>query len=51
MAKQIAYVDRSIENIYVEMGSHIERMTRLKKELDTLRESVRHLAQRTAKAS
>jgi hypothetical protein len=44
VAKQIAYVDRSIENIYNEMSKHIERMTRLQRELDTLRETVRNLA-------
>jgi hypothetical protein len=44
VAKQLAYVDRSIDNIYNEMGTHIERLTRLQRELDTLRETVRNLA-------
>ena len=44
LAKQISYVDRSIENIYNEMGTHIDRMTQLQRELDTLRETVRNLA-------
>ena len=44
LARQIAYVDRSIENIYNEMSTHIDRMTRLQRELDTLREVVRGLA-------
>jgi|SRR5579872_3979644 len=46
MAKQVAYVDRSIENIYNEMGAHINRMTQLQQELDSLREAVRQLAAR-----
>jgi len=49
MAKQIQYIDRSIENIYNEMGSHIARMTQLQRELDTLRGTVRQLAARSAK--
>jgi len=46
LAKQVAYVDRSIENIYNELGSHIERMTYLQRELDNLRDTVRKLATR-----
>src|SRR3954469_17211637 len=44
VAKQLTYVDRSIENIYNEMGSHIQRMTDLQRELDLLRDTVRKLA-------
>jgi hypothetical protein len=44
VARQLSYVDRSIDNIYNEMGTHIERMTRLQRELDILRERVRNLA-------
>jgi hypothetical protein len=44
IAKQLSYVDRSIDNIYNEMGSHIDRMTQLQRELDNLRETVRNLA-------
>ena len=47
MAKQIAYVDRSIENIYNEMGTNIQRMTELQRDLDSLRETVRQLAVRS----
>ncbi len=43
VAKQIAYLDRSIENIYTEMGSHIQRLKELQGELDALREVVRQL--------
>ncbi len=43
VAKQIAYLDRSIENIYTEMGTHIQRLKELQKELDALREVVRQL--------
>jgi hypothetical protein len=44
MAKQLHYVDRSIDNIYREMGTHITRMTELQRELDSLRNKVRQLA-------
>ena len=44
VAKQLTYLDRSIENIYNEMGNHINRMTRLQLELDIMRETVRNLA-------
>jgi len=47
VARQVAYIDRSIENIYNEMGSHIQRMKELQRELDDLRETVRTLALRT----
>jgi Collagen triple helix repeat (20 copies) len=47
MAKQVHYIDRSIENIYNEMGSHIKRMTQLQSELDSLRDIVRRLAGRS----
>jgi hypothetical protein len=46
VAKQVAYIDRSIENIYNEMGTHIQRMKDLQRELDALRETVRQLALR-----
>ncbi|HSY12004.1 MAG TPA: hypothetical protein VK976_07430 [Verrucomicrobiae bacterium] len=46
MAKQVAYIDRSIENIYNEMGTHIQRMKDLQRELDALRETVRKLGLR-----
>jgi Collagen triple helix repeat (20 copies) len=46
VAKQVAYIDRSIENIYNEMGTHIRRMKDLQGELDVLRETVRQLASR-----
>ncbi len=46
MAKQVAYIDRSIENIYNEMGTHIRRMKDLQRELDSLRETVRQMALR-----
>ena len=46
LAKQVAYIDRSIENIYNEMGTHIQRMKDLQRDLDTLRETVRQLALR-----
>jgi len=49
MAKQVHYIDRSIENIYNEMGSHITRMTQLQRELDSLRDTVRQLVSRSAK--
>jgi peptidoglycan hydrolase CwlO-like protein len=49
MAKQVQYIDRSIENIYNEMGTHIARMTQLQTELDSLRDTVRQLASRSAK--
>ena len=49
IAKQVHYIDRSIENIYNEMGSHIARMTQLQRELDSLRDTVRQLAARSAK--
>lgn len=44
VAEQLSYVDRSIDNIYNEMGTHIERMTKLQRELDVLRDTVRNLA-------
>ena len=44
LAEQLEYVDRSIENIFREMGSHITRMTQLQRELDALRDHVRRLA-------
>lgn len=47
VGKQVAYLDRSIENIYREMGSHIKRLTELQGELDSLREIVRQLASKT----
>jgi hypothetical protein len=50
VAKQMQYIDRSIENIYNEMGSHISRMTDLQKELDGLRETVRTLVARASTA-
>ncbi len=43
VAKQIEYLDKSIENIYSEMGDHIQRLKELQGELDTLREVVRQL--------
>jgi hypothetical protein len=46
LVKQVAYVDRSIEHIYNEMGTHITRMTQLKEDLEALRETVRKLGQR-----
>jgi hypothetical protein len=46
VAKQVAYIDRSIENIYNEMGTHIQRMKDLQRELDALRETVRKLGLR-----
>lgn len=46
VAKQVASIDRSIENIYNEMGTHIQRMKDLQQELDSLRETVRQLALR-----
>ena len=46
VAKQIAYLDRSIDNIYSEMGSHIERLKELQKELDSLRKVVGELRAR-----
>jgi hypothetical protein len=48
VAKQMHYIDRSIENIYNEMGAHISRMTVLQKELDLLRETVRKLVARAS---
>ncbi len=48
VAKQIAYLDRSIENIYSEMGSHIERLKELQRELDTLRKVVGELKSRAS---
>ena len=44
MAKQVQYIDRSIENIYNEMGAHIQRMAQLQGELNVLRDTVRQLA-------
>ena len=49
MSRQIEYIDRSIENIYNEMGSHIQRMGQLQGELNVLRDTVRQLAVRTLK--
>ncbi len=46
VAKQIAYLDHSIENIYAEMGSHIQRLKELQGELEALREVVRDLRAR-----
>jgi DNA anti-recombination protein RmuC len=43
MAKQVHYIDRSIDNIYNEMGAHITRMEKLQRELDSLRNTVRNL--------
>jgi Collagen triple helix repeat (20 copies) len=43
MAKQLHYVDHSIDNIYREMGTHITRLTQLQRELDSLRNTVRRL--------
>ena len=43
MAKQAQYLDRSIENIYTELGKHISRMTKLQRELDALRDIVKGL--------
>lgn len=51
MAQQVHYIDRSIENIYNEMGTHIARMTDLQRELDTLREAVRKLSIRSSAAT
>ena len=51
MTKAVHYIDRSIENIYNEMGTHISRMTQLQKELDLLRETVRKLALSRSAAS
>jgi hypothetical protein len=48
VAKQVRYIDRSIENIYNEMGTHITRMTQLQKELDLLRETVRKLVAKSS---
>ncbi len=49
IAAQLDYVDRSIENIYKEMGSHIARMTQLQRELDALRDHVHRLAAASSK--
>src|SRR3954462_11653101 len=49
MAEQLEYIDRSVENIYREMGNHITRMTQLQRELDALRDHVRRLAAATSK--
>jgi hypothetical protein len=49
IAEQLQYVDRSIENIYKEMGSHITRMTQLQRELDALRDHVRELVAASSK--
>src|SRR3954462_1194072 len=51
VAQQVHYIDRSIENIYNEMGVHITRMKKLQSELDSLREIVRRLAARSFHAS
>ncbi len=48
VAKQIAYLDRSIDNIYTEMGTHIERLKELQRELDTLRKVVGELKDRAS---
>ncbi len=40
VAKQIAYLDRSIDNIYTEMENHIQRLRQLQKELEVLRDVV-----------
>lgn len=49
IVEQLQYVDRSIENIYKEMGSHITRMTQLQRELDALRDHVRQLVAASSK--
>jgi collagen triple helix repeat protein len=46
MIAQLQHVDRSIDHIYRELGSHISRMTQLQLELDSLRATVRQLAAR-----
>jgi hypothetical protein len=43
----MGYLDRSIENIYTEMGTHIRRLKELQGELEALREIVRRLGTNT----
>ena len=49
VAEQLEYIDRTVENIYREMGNHITRMTQLQRELDALRDHVRRMAEATSK--
>jgi len=44
MIEQLQHVDRSIDQIYQELRAHINRMTQLQRELDSLRATVRELA-------
>ena len=48
MIAQLEHIDRSIDHIYQELGSHISRMTQLQHELDALRATVRQLAAQTS---
>ncbi len=43
VARQLEYLDRSIDNIYTELSTQIERMSTLKLELEVLRKTVREL--------
>ncbi len=47
MIAQLEHIDRSIDHIYQELGTHISRMTQLQHELDALRATVRQLAAQT----
>jgi hypothetical protein len=44
MIEQLQHVDRIVDHIYQELGTHISRMTQLQRELDSLRATVRQLA-------
>ena len=44
---QLKVVDKSIEHIYKEMDSHITQLSHLHQQLDSLREIVRNLANKT----
>jgi Collagen triple helix repeat (20 copies) len=44
---QLKVVDKSIEHIYKEMDNHITQLSQLHKQLDSLRDIVRNLANKT----
>ena len=49
VSSQLKMLDGSIDHIHREMSTHITRMTQLQRQLDILRDTVRHLLTQTAK--